>query len=111
MAQRPAPLGPKLLVVTDPARADIDDVIDHIAQEADDDTAMRFLDRIDAELARLAWLGHSGVSREWLKPGLRLTVMGNYCIYFRVTPTETVILRFVHGARDLGGIDFEPKDT
>lgn len=107
MSRSPAPLGPKTLVVTGPARADIDGQLAYITGQAGLDTALRFADVIDAELARLAWIGHSGVSREWLSPGLRMTVLGNYCIYFRVTPTETRIIRFLHGARDVGKILFD----
>lgn len=110
MAHPPAPLGRKLLVVTRPAQADIDDTIDHIAATGSDTAAFRFLDRIDAELARLAWIGHSGISREWISLGLRMTLLGNYCIYFRVTPTETRIVRFLHGARDIAAIEFGDPD-
>ena len=107
MARSPAPLGRKVLVVSGPARTDIDSCLAHIAGEAGIDTAIRFADKIDAELVRLAWLGHSGVSREWFSPGLRLMVMGDYCIYFRVTPTEARIVRFLHGAMDIEAIDFD----
>ena len=107
MALPPAPLGPKHLTVTGLARTDIDEHLAHIAEQADLDSALRFADVIDATLAKLAWLGHSGVSREWISPGLRMTMLGNYCIYFRVTATETRILRFLHGARDVSQIAFD----
>lgn len=101
MPRRSAPLGPKRLIVTGPARTDIDEQLLHIATAADLETALRFADKIDAALAKLAFLGHSGVSRDNLSPGLRMTVLGNYCIYFRVTATDTRIIRFLHGARDV----------
>lgn len=107
MSRSPAPLGRKTLVVSGPARADIDEVLAHVAGSAGVEVALRFADRIDNELARLAWLGHSGVSREWLSPGLRLNVLGDYCIYFRVTPTETRIVRFLHGALDVAAASFD----
>lgn len=106
MARSLAPLGRKTLVVSGPARSDIDLCLAHIAGAAGIDIALSFADKIDAELTRLAWLGHSGVSREWFSPGLRLMVMGNYCIYFRVSPTETRIVRFLHGAMDIEAVDF-----
>ena len=111
MSRSPAPLGRKTLVVSGSARADIDHVLAQIAVAAGIDTALRFADKIDVELARLAWLGHSGVSREWLSAGLRLTVMGDYCIFFRVTPTETRIVRFLHGAMDIEAVAFEEPLT
>jgi toxin ParE1/3/4 len=108
MPKRPPPLGPKQLHVTGPARADIDETLAYLATTASLQVALSFADQIDAHMMRLADVGHSGVSREWLSPGLRMTVLGRYCIYFRVTPTETRIIRFLHGARDISEITFEP---
>lgn len=110
MPKRPAPLGPKQLHVTAPARADIDEVLDYLATEASLETALRFADRIAKEFDRLAAIGHSGVSREGVSPGLRMTIIGRYCVYFRVTPTETRNIRFLHGARDINAIVFPPGD-
>jgi len=64
---------------------------------------------LDAVLVNLASLGHSGASREWISPGLRLHVFGNHCIYFRVTPTETRIVRVLNAAQDLNAIIFEAE--
>ena len=52
-------------------------------------------------MERIARLGHSGTPRHNLSPGLRLVVHGNHNIYFRVTSTETVIVRVLHSARDV----------
>lgn len=100
------PLSPKRLHVSDTARADIRDVIRYLATEAGQEVASAFLQRIDHELTTLAELGHSGVSREWISPGLRLHVIGKYSAYFRVTDTETRIVRFLHGARDVDAVVF-----
>ena len=47
MANVPAPLGPKTLVVLAPARADIDEQLAYIARTAGLDVALRFADAID----------------------------------------------------------------
>ena len=86
------PLGPKTLRLTRTAEADFDSIIDYIDNEAGDVIAQRFADALDAELMKLALLGHGGVSREAVSCGLRLTVFGNYCIYFRLTEDETIIV-------------------
>ena len=65
MPREPPPLGPKKLILTRTAEADIDSIVDYIAGEAGPEIAYRFAERIDAELAQLAQLGHGGVSREW----------------------------------------------
>lgn len=106
MAFKPSPLGPKALHVTAPARSDIDDALDYLAREASLRVALDFADEIGRELTRLADVGHSGVSREWLSPGLRMITVGRYCLYFRVTDTETRIIRVLHGARDVSHIIF-----
>lgn len=111
MPYRPPPLGPKQLHVTAPARTDIDEALAHLAETAGLQVALSFAEQIDAHLFRLSDVGHAGVSREWLSAGLRMTTLGRYCIYFRVTPTETRIIRFLHGARDVGQIDFATEDT
>jgi toxin ParE1/3/4 len=111
MAREPSAFGPKKLVLTRAAEADLDAIIDYIADEAGTEIAYRFADRIDAELAQLAELGHSGVSREWVSPGLRLTTIGVYCIYFRVAPSETLIVRVLHGSRDVSQIGFDEPNA
>lgn len=99
------------MVISDTARGDIQEVIVFLAEQAGPRVAERFLERIDAELSTLAELGHSGVSREWVSPGLRMHVMGNYCIYFRVTGDETHIIRFLNGSRDASAIVFDPAQV
>ena len=64
---------------------------------------------LDAELARMAWIGHSGVAREEISPGLRLHVVGVYSVYFRTTVDETRIVRLLRGSMDITGMDFSPN--
>ena len=108
--QGPPALGPKRLVLSRAAEADVDAIIDYISGEAGNEVASRFAERIDAELVQLAELGYSGVSREWVSPGLRLTTIGVYCIYFRISPDETFIIRVLHGSRDVSQIGFDEAD-
>ena len=69
-------------------------------------TAERYLADLRRHLERTAELGHGGSPRHNLSPGLRLVVHGNYNIYFRVTPTETIIARVLHSARDVRSFSF-----
>jgi plasmid stabilization system protein ParE len=106
MTKLPVPLGQKTLVLSGPARNDISATISYVSRDAGIDKAIYLADLFDRELAKLARIGHSGASREWLSPGLRLTVIGQYSVYFRVTETKTTVVRVLMGARDLQGIDF-----
>jgi toxin ParE1/3/4 len=45
-----------------------------------------------------------GPRREMFAAGLRVTFRGNYAIYYLPTGTELVIVRILHGARDLRAI-------
>jgi plasmid stabilization system protein ParE len=58
-------------------------------------------------MERTALIGHGGVPRDAILAGLRLVIHGRYNIYFRVTDTDTIILRVLHGARDMRRIRFE----
>ncbi len=42
-----------------------------------------------------------GPKREQFAPGLRVTFHGKYAIYYIPTETELVIVRVLHGARDV----------
>ena len=68
---------------------------------------LRFIARLNAHLERIALLGHSGVPRGNIRSGLRLSVDGRYNIYFRVTRTETIIVRVLHSVRDLRRLSFD----
>lgn len=92
--------------LTDTAIADLDAIYDYISADSPV-AAERFINDIVADLARHAELGLTGVTRDWVRPGLRLTVFGKYCSYFRVTDTELVVVRIIHGARDVDAIVFK----
>lgn len=49
----------------------------------------------------------TGVARDWLRPGLRMHPFGNYVAYFRITDDGLLVIRVVHGARDIDSIIFD----
>jgi toxin ParE1/3/4 len=102
-----APLGPKRLRLTAAAERDLEGILRHLAEVAGLEVALREAGRLDAGLSRLAALGHSGVSREWLRPRLRMHVMGDHCVYFRTEQADMLVLRVLHGRMDLAGLRFE----
>jgi len=46
----------------------------------------------------------SGPERDHLAPGLRVTFHQKYAIYYLVRPDELIIVRVIHGARDIASI-------
>jgi plasmid stabilization system protein ParE len=73
--------------------------------------ASRFVAKLNLHLERIALLGHGGVPRDNVRPGLRLAVHGRYNIYFRVTGTEAIMVRVVHSARDVTRLQFDDNGT
>jgi toxin ParE1/3/4 len=69
-------------------------------------TAKRYLADLRSHMEQVARVGHSGVPRDLISPGLRLVVHGNYNIYFRVMRTKTIIVHVLHSARDVRRLSF-----
>lgn len=99
MAYRPPPIGPKVLRFSASADADIDEIVQDLKRGLGLSVAQRLAVGLDANLARLARLGHAGISRDWISPGLRLRVFGIYSIYFRVTEGHMFVVRVLLGSR------------
>jgi len=47
---------------------------------------------------------YAGAARDHISPGLRVTFHGSYAIYYLPHPEELVIVRVLHGARDVTGL-------
>lgn len=60
------------------------------------------LDRIEARWRLLAMQPRSGAPRDDLATGLRHVVIGNYLTFYRIEGDDVVILRVLHGSRDIG---------
>jgi plasmid stabilization system protein ParE len=103
----PPPPGRKALAVSRRAAADMDEILDYLTRSAGADTAARFAGRLDAELLRIAWIGHSGVPRESIAPDLRMTMIASFNVYFRLTDQECRIVRVLRSKRDLDGVSFD----
>jgi toxin ParE1/3/4 len=96
----------KKLILTPRARSDLDLIYARLKAVSDPITAERYVAEINQHLERIARLGHSGSPRDAISAGLRIVVHGNYNIYFRVTATETIIMRVLHSARDVRRLSF-----
>jgi toxin ParE1/3/4 len=104
-SERPR-LGPKELRISVPAQDDIREVDAYLHQRHGEPVAATFLRRLDADLKSLAASGHSGASRDELRPGLRLHVFERFSIYFRLTDEVITVVRILRGSRDLKNINF-----
>jgi toxin ParE1/3/4 len=72
--------------------------------------AERFTQDIEQKIIDLANFRNPGVSRDWLKPGLRAFPYRRRCIYFRIVDDMLIVLRVMHGHQDISPDDFPESD-
>jgi len=86
--------------LTERARQDLLEIWDHIAAH-NQAAADGLMDRLFERFAALAENPLIGPAREDLADGLRYLVYQNYLLLYRLAGDEVVIVRVVHGRRDL----------
>lgn len=89
---------------------DVDQIWLTIARD-DADAATRLVDRIAAATARLADFPFSAPARPDIGPEVRSVVVGRYLTLYRVTDDEVLIVRVVHGAREVTGLLEDEEQT
>jgi toxin ParE1/3/4 len=92
------------LRLTETAEADLAEIWLHIAVEASEDVASRFVAAIEAAFEPVRHFPLAAPLREHLAPGLRVTFHPPYAIYYRPLADAVVIIRVLHGARDVATI-------
>jgi toxin ParE1/3/4 len=85
------------------AEDDLDGIWLHIAADSPQ-AADRLIDRIEAAEQRLLEFPGLGRERPELLEGVRSWPVGPYLILYRVDRPRLVIIRVVHGARDLDSL-------
>jgi toxin ParE1/3/4 len=84
------------------ARADLDQIWDYIFKETGGEAAAdSTIDMIVERFLLLAKWPRIGRRRDDLRRGLRSYPAGNYLIFYRLYRAEIVILRILHGRRDI----------
>lgn len=84
------------------AEADLDDIAYYVFRETGSiEIAERLIDSITDRFALVGKYPHAGRHRNDLRPGLRGFPVGRYVILYRVEGEDALILRVVHGRRDL----------
>jgi toxin ParE1/3/4 len=86
--------------ITANARADLDELWNSVAQH-NIDSAERLMQRLDYRIRSLSQFPETGIPRPEIYDNLRLLVEGNYLVLYLVRDGMIIILRVVHGARDL----------
>lgn len=90
--------------MTDAAEDDLAEIWANLATEASEAIAARFVGSVQTSIEPLRQFPLSGPAREQLAAGLRVTFHGTYAIYYKTTPDAVVIIRVIHGARDIAAL-------
>lgn len=89
------------LTITAHARADLQEIHSHIAKDKPE-AAKRFLKRLHAKSRQLAETPGMGRSRaQDLRPNLFSFPVGQYLLFYCEQPGGIVLVRVIHGSRDL----------
>lgn len=91
------------LLHTQAAQNDLIDIWGGIAID-NEAAANRVLDEIGAKLDLLPDFPELGVERSDLRAGLRMLVVREYLVLYRLQPKHIEVVRVVHGHRDLGAL-------
>ena len=88
------------VVLTFQAELDLEEIGDHIAAD-NPERALSFVSEIRGHCERIAKAPHAYPARPELGEGLRSCAHGRYLIVFQPDTEEVLIVRILHGARDL----------
>jgi len=85
------------------AEADLLEIWSFVAQESENpEVADKFIDVIAERILLLAKNPHLGRPRDHdLQVGLRSFAIGNYVIFYYIEGKDVLILRLLHGRRDI----------
>lgn len=83
------------------AEEDLRDIGDFIAQD-NIDAAISFVERLRRRCNELVPFPAVGRKRDEVRGGYRSVTEGEYVILYQVVEDELVIVRIIHGKRDLG---------
>ena len=90
--------------VTEQADQDLFDISLYLARMGSIETAERFIDAINSKFPLLADNPGMGRAREELAPGVRSFPEGKYVIFYRAISDGILILRVLHGSRDVDSL-------
>jgi toxin ParE1/3/4 len=85
------------------ADADLDTIYEWMASEADPETALRYMLRIEAAAEKLADFPNRGSPRDEIRPRLRSVPFArSVTIFYTVGEDQVLIVHVIHARRDTG---------
>ncbi len=90
--------------LTHPAMRDIQEVTDYLAQQSGFSQSEKFIQKLNAQFARIVLFPRSGKPRNDLLAGSRMLSIDRYLIFYISIGEDVEILRIVNGYRDLSAL-------
>lgn len=90
--------------LTQPAMRDIQEITDYLAQKSGFSQSETFIQKMNAQFARIVQFPRSGKPRNDLLPGSRMVSIDRYLIFYISIGEDIEILRVVNGYRDLSAL-------
>jgi toxin ParE1/3/4 len=90
------------------AKEDLMDIAVHIAQN-NPERAFSFVDELEAKCLAVGQTPDIGTTQPKLGNNVRMLPHGRYLIFYRQGENSIRIERVMHGARDIGGDDFDAE--
>jgi toxin ParE1/3/4 len=69
--------------------------------EQNPDAAISTISDINRKFVSLTSFPFIGRDRSTLRPGIRSVIAGTYVIFYRIEPDRIIIMRVLHGRRDI----------
>jgi toxin ParE1/3/4 len=88
------------LVISRVAEDDLESIADYIAAD-NPRRALSFLQELRAHCSRITGAPLAWPARPELGSGIRSSAFGRYVIFFRIDDNMLLIVRVLHGARDM----------
>jgi len=89
------------VVITDTANDDLNNIGEYIRQSAGPLTSERFILRVIEVIGSLRFAPDRTAVRQDLPRGLHVIHADRYLVFYRIVENEVVVLRVIHGARDI----------
>lgn len=87
--------------LTDDSIYDLENIFEYTVYEFNYDQAIKYLDSFDAILENLSANPNLGRLRNEIRNELRSITHSKHVIFYRIIENEIIILRILHGSRDL----------
>jgi plasmid stabilization system protein ParE len=84
------------------AEAELDEIWLYVTEHSSVGAADGLIDRLTDAFLLLAGQPYMGRSRDELREGYRSLPLGEYVIFYRIEGEDVLIVRVLHGRRDIG---------